>query len=138
MSPPRTELVILYPEEHYDNIYQILAEICLSLYKFDKFIVIKLDSMHISYLRAGLKEHYIVKEIDQHCWQVACPKTVADKELELGSKPVCYHQNGNVKFPVTYTQLLRETERLRAIVVATQYEDSVIRITRACDTLQKI
>ena len=35
-------------------------------------------------------------------------------DAELRDLPVVYHENGNVKFPVTYTQLLRECERLRA------------------------
>jgi len=39
-------------------------------------------------------------------------KTVSEKEKELLVKPVEYHPNGQVKFPATYSQLLRECERL--------------------------
>ncbi len=42
--------------------------------------------------------------------------TVAEREEDLRRKPVGYHANGTVKQPVTYSQLLRECERLLAIV----------------------
>ena len=34
----------------------------------------------------------------------------------LRDKPVRYHDNGKVKVPVTWSQLLREVERLRELI----------------------
>ena len=45
-------------------------------------------------------------------------KTVAERAEELSRQPVSYHANGNVKFPVTYSQLMRECERLHALITA--------------------
>ena len=39
-------------------------------------------------------------------------KSVAEREAELRSQPVAYHENGQVRFPVTYTQLLRECQQI--------------------------
>jgi hypothetical protein len=55
-------------------------------------------------------------------------KTVEEREAELRSKPVEYHPNGTVRMPVTYSQLLRECERLHALlgemIVVKEWHDS--------------
>ena len=41
-------------------------------------------------------------------------ESYSEQEDALRQAQVNYHPNGNVKFPVTYAQLLRECERLHA------------------------
>lgn len=41
-------------------------------------------------------------------------KAVAEREEELRNLPVQFDDDGTVRVPVTYSQLLRECERLKA------------------------
>lgn len=52
-------------------------------------------------------------------------KTVAEKEAELRNSQVAYHPDGSAKFPVTYSQLLPECERLRAWIQRTASDDNL-------------
>lgn len=45
-------------------------------------------------------------------------KTVAEQESHLRRQPVEYNANGTVKFPVTYSQLLKECKRLWRVSAA--------------------
>ena len=50
-------------------------------------------------------------------------KTVAEREEELRRRPVEYDDNGVPKFPVTYSQLFRECQRLQALLKAVRLEE---------------